>query len=95
MRNRLIASIAALSAAAMAVVLGPQPLRAQAPAARGTTARAADGHPDLSGMYDVATMTPLRRPTEFGTRRALTKAEAAEIAALIRLAEDLLGKEQL
>jgi hypothetical protein len=30
-------------------------------------------------MYDVATMTPLQRPAEFGNRRALTKQEAAEM----------------
>jgi hypothetical protein len=30
-------------------------------------------------MYDVATMTPLQRPAEFGNRRALTKEEAAEM----------------
>jgi hypothetical protein len=44
-----------------------------------TVARTADGHPDLSGIYDVATMTPLQRPAEFGNRRALTNEEAAEM----------------
>ena len=38
-----------------------------------------DGHPDLQGLYDVATMTPLERPAEAGGRLVLTKEEAAAI----------------
>src|SRR5438093_71298 len=30
---------------------------------RSAVPRAADGHPDLSGMYDLAMLTPLERPT--------------------------------
>src|SRR5262245_26101931 len=60
------------------IIAGPS-LSAQSAAAKATIARAADGHPDFSGMYDVATMTPLQRPAEFGNRRALTKQEAAEM----------------
>src|SRR5262245_48543755 len=60
------------------IIAGPS-LSAQSAAAKATIARAADGHPDFSGMYNVATMTPLARPTEFGNRRALTKQEAAEM----------------
>jgi hypothetical protein len=80
MRNGLIALLGASVLAVVGIVTGPQ-LAAQsaAPSAKGTVARTADGHPDLSGMYDVATMTPLQRPAEFGTRRALTKQEAAEM----------------
>src|SRR5262245_65998762 len=64
--------------------------QAQAPAAKapakpvaGTKAyvppRTKDGHPDLQGMYDVATMTPLERPAEAGGRAVLTKEEAAAL----------------
>ena len=42
--------------------------------------RTASGHPDLSGTYDTATLTPLERPAEFGDRLALTEEEAAAIA---------------
>jgi hypothetical protein len=42
--------------------------------------RTADGHPDLSGTYDVATLTPLERPKRFGEKLTLTDEEAQEIA---------------
>ncbi len=41
--------------------------------------RTADGHPDLSGTYDVATLTPLERPTSFGDNLYLTREQALEI----------------
>jgi hypothetical protein len=44
--------------------------QAQAPAPRvamSAIPRAADGHPDLQGTFDVATITPLER-AEFGDR---------------------------
>src|SRR5439155_520614 len=39
--------------------------------------RAPDGHPDLQGIYDIATMTPLER--EAGTPLVMTKEEAARL----------------
>ena len=42
--------------------------------------RTASGHPDLSGMYDIATLTPLTRPSGLGDRLSLTDAEAKAIA---------------
>ena len=42
--------------------------------------RTASGHPDLSGTYDVSTLTPMQRPTELGEQLFLTEEEAAEIA---------------
>ena len=41
--------------------------------------RTASGKPDLSGNYDIATLTPLQRSPEFGNRLFLTPAEAEEI----------------
>ncbi len=38
--------------------------------------------PDLSGVYDVATLTPLQRPKEFGDNLELTPAQAEKILAL-------------
>ncbi len=46
--------------------------------------RTADGKPDLSGTYDIATLTPLQRPPELGEMLFLTLDEAAEIADLDR-----------
>ncbi len=43
--------------------------------------RTSDGRPDLSGTYDIATLTPLQRPAEFGDKLVLTEEEAAAIEA--------------
>jgi hypothetical protein len=80
MRNRLLALIGSVCLAAIGFVAGPTLLaQSTASSTKASVQRTADGHPDLSGMYDVATMTPLQRPAEFGNRRALTKEEAAEM----------------
>jgi hypothetical protein len=42
--------------------------------------RTPSGHPDLSGTYDVSTLTPMQRPTALGEKLFLTDEEAAEIA---------------
>ena len=56
-----------------------------APAAFGQSSqdvpRRPDGRPDLSGTYDVATLTPLQRPAEYGGKATLTEEEAAALAA--------------
>jgi hypothetical protein len=43
--------------------------------------RTADGKPDLSGTYNVATLTPLQRPGKFGDNLYLTREQAEEIEA--------------
>ena len=43
--------------------------------------RTPDGRPDLSGMYDTATLTPLERPVELGDNLFLTPEEAESIRA--------------
>ena len=42
--------------------------------------RRPDGRPDLSGTYDVATLTPVERPAKLGDRLTLTEKEAKEYA---------------
>ena len=42
--------------------------------------RTPDGRPDLSGTYDLATLTPLVRPAQYGDKQFLTEREANEIA---------------
>ena len=39
----------------------------------------ADGRPDLQGTFNVATITPVDRPAEFGNRLVLTDVEAASM----------------
>lgn len=41
--------------------------------------RMPDGTPDLSGTYDIATLTPLERPQEFGDNLYLTPEQAEQI----------------
>ena len=42
--------------------------------------RTASGHPDLSGTYNVATLTPLQRPKRYGDKLTITPKEAREIS---------------
>src|SRR5689334_21806922 len=91
MRHQLIGFIGALAVAAAAVSVAPESLHAQAakpaaakPAAAQPTAakaalkRTADGHPDLQGLYNIETMTPVERPN--GVKDlVLSEQEAAAI----------------
>ena len=56
-------------------------LAASAAAQSGDIPRTPSGRPDLSGTYDVSTLTPMQRPTELGEKMSLTDEEAASIAA--------------
>ncbi len=50
--------------------------------------RTASGKPDLSGTYDVATLTPLQRPAVFGDNLYLTREQADAFAAQDRAREE-------
>ena len=50
-----------------------------APLAGDGIPRTSSGRPDLSGTYDIATLTPLERPEEFGEQLVLTDEQAADI----------------
>ncbi len=69
--RRLIVSAAAVLAAAAV------PLAA---AGDEEIARTASGRPDISGHYNVGTLTPLARPQAFGDNLYLTREEADRIA---------------
>jgi hypothetical protein len=47
-------------------------------AKRGKLPRTADGHPDLQGVWNFSTVTPLERPNELGGKQVLDDEEAAE-----------------
>src|SRR3954468_12786059 len=88
MRNHALGFVAALGLAAFAGSAAPdlqaqaarpaaaQPAAAKPPAAKPAIKRTADGHPDLQGLYDVATMTPVERPNGVKSL-VLTEQEAA------------------
>jgi hypothetical protein len=73
MRNRLVLSIVAMSMAAL-----PISAQTQKPApAKASFPRTPDGHPDLQGTYDLATMTPFERMP--GDPPFYTKEEAQKL----------------
>lgn len=88
MSLRLIAPFGALAAALAALAVGPSPRLAAAqrppdqpaaPAARPWIApTTVDGQPDLQGVWDFRTATPLQRPRDFADKEYFTAAEAAE-----------------
>ena len=43
----------------------------------GTTPRTAWGHPDLQGVWDFRTITPMERPAELAGKEVLSEEEAA------------------
>jgi hypothetical protein len=57
-------------------VAGQAPSRTAVTSPPAVAARTVDGHPDLQGTYDVATLTPLERQAAYGSQQTLTKAEA-------------------
>ncbi len=64
MRNRIISSTTTAALTTLALIaLTAVPMTAQTakPAAKSAIPRLPDGHPDLQGVYDLATMTPMER----------------------------------
>ena len=70
--------VVCFAAAALTAAAAPAAARAQGGP---DVPRTPSGRPDLSGVYDTATVTPLQRPREFGERLTLTDEEAAVIAS--------------
>jgi hypothetical protein len=80
MRTRLSRLIGCFVAAAAVAWIASDRPAAQAPARVPKPAgisRLPDGRPDLQGTFNVATITPVDRPAEFGNRLVLTDTEAA------------------
>src|SRR5437899_2371945 len=50
----------------------------QAPKRAGTAPRTPWGEPDIQGIWDFATITPLERPKELAGKEFLTEEEAVE-----------------
>ena len=61
------------------VTLAPAPVESQNEAVTSAVPRTSWGAPDLAGIWDFRTSTPLQRPEEFGDRASLTDEEAAGV----------------
>ena len=73
--------LAAWSTVIAVVLLAPLPASAQAPTAAADAwmlPRTPDGQPNLQGVWDYRTITPLERPSELAGKAVLTEEEAAE-----------------
>jgi hypothetical protein len=67
-------------------VVGAAPTLAAAADKADGIPRTSSGRPDLSGTYDIATLTPLQRPTEFGENLYMSPEKANEILERARQA---------
>src|SRR5258708_247090 len=75
MRHKFVALLPPLAALLLAKVVPAAAENPKAPAKQYSPRRMSDGHPDLQGTYDLATLTPMERPAGVGA--VLTKEEAA------------------
>ena len=73
MRHRVFASVSAAAVLAALVLLPAAPATAQ------TDLRTGWGDPDLQGIWDFRTITPLERPEQLGDQAFLTAEEAANL----------------
>ena len=89
-RRRLVVT-AWMFVAAAGTLVAAQTLRSAPPASNGwTVPRLSDGHPDLQGVWENNSATPLERPREFANKPRLTD---AEVEALKKRAGEVFGPD--
>jgi hypothetical protein len=74
------------------VVAAACALRARAAAAPTALPRTPDGHPDLQGIWDNSSLTPLERPANLADKEFFSDAEAADYESLDAYVERLKGR---
>jgi hypothetical protein len=79
MRKRILAGFGVVGVALLTTVAltGQTPPR-PSPGASTRVPRTPDGKPDLQGIWDFRTVTPMERPAEFANKPFLTEKEAAD-----------------
>jgi hypothetical protein len=75
MKTRILASIFTLVSLLAPAIVAGQAVKAW------VVPRTPDGHPDLQGIWNTSTLTPLERPAEFVGKPALTPQEAKDYEA--------------
>ena len=73
-----IRTLAVLAGSAVLALSLSTPAAAQS---ESETLRTPDGHPDISGVWDFRTVTPLERPEEFADQEFLSEEEVAAYAS--------------
>ena len=71
----------AAALATVPMVWAQAPAGSRPSAENWTVGRTADGQPDLQGIWDATSLTPLQRPVELGDKEFYTPEEAAEFEA--------------
>ena len=79
MRHQSFASVCAVALVAFSPILVPAFAAAQDDG--WSPPRLANGEPDLQGVWDFRSLTPLQRPTDLADREVLTDEEAAAYTA--------------
>ena len=74
MSHRVLVFVSAVAVLVVLVLLGVAPAAAQT-----TVPRTAWGQPDLQGILDFRTVSPLERPEDLADRECLTEEEAAKL----------------
>src|ERR1700756_6075331 len=86
MSHRFSASMAGPAVVIGVALAAPAPVAAQSASSTAktadaattwTTPRTADGQPDLQGVWDYRTITPMQRPLELGTKEFFASDEEA------------------